>query len=200
MARELVKRSLRIEEYKPVRLSTPARMLEADSAWKGLELIIEDILDRYHIGRSRCIEFGVEFGYSAVVFSNFFSEVTGVDTFVGDDHTLHKSDHYAATRERLARYPNIRLVRADYRDFIRNEHGRFDFAHVDIVHNFRETYECGLWAASHADAVIFHDTESFPGVRRAVVKIAKKTGGMLFNYPYHSGLGIIISQRPGRSE
>jgi hypothetical protein len=195
MMRKFVIRNLHIEEYKPIKLTAPARQLQTDSAWKGLEQIIEDILDRYHVGRSRCIEFGVEFGYSAVVFSNFFSEVTGVDTFAGDDHTINKTDHYEATKQRLATYPNIRLVRSDYKNFIRHDHGRFDFAHVDIIHNFKETHECGLWAARHADVAIFHDTESFAGVRLAVVQIAKKTGGRLFNYPRHSGLGIIISKR-----
>ena len=184
-----------IEEYVPLNMTRPARILDVASAWKGLERIIEDLLDRNDVGRDRCIEFGVEFGYSAVALSNFFREVVGVDTFVGDAHTAHQGDHYDATRARLAAYPNIRLVRSDFRDFIEGNESRFDLAHIDIVHTYDETYECGLWAALHSDIVIFHDTESFPEVRRAVMAIAETTGHVLSNYPRCHGLGILIDSR-----
>ena len=193
--RQVRARQRYIKDYIPLKLTEPAHKLEVTSAWKGLDLIIEDILDRHHIGRYRCIEFGVEFGYSAVVFSSFFNEVVGVDTFSGDCHTNHKGDHYEATQKKLAAYPNIRLVRSDYRDFIKDNDSRFDFAHVDIVHTYNETYECGLWAVLHSDVVIFHDTESFPDVRRAVIDIAKAANRVLYNYPFHNGLGIIIDRR-----
>lgn len=193
--KQIVRRKSYIKEYIPLKLTEPTHKLEVASAWKGLDLIIEDILDRHHIGRNRCIEFGVEFGYSAVSLSSFFNEVIGVDTFVGDCHTVHKGEHYEATRERLAAYPNIQLIKSDYRDFIEGNDSRFDFAHVDIVHNYKETYECGLWAALHSDVVIFHDTESFPEVRRAVIDIKKTTGYLIYNYPFHHGLGIIIDRR-----
>ena len=195
IAKNVVIRKPYIEEYIPLRLTKPAHQLNVASAWKGLELIIEDILDRYYIGRDRCIEFGVEFGYSTVALSSFFAEVIGVDTFIGDCHTYYKGDHYEATRERLTAYQNIQLVKSDYRDFIKGNDSRFDFAHVDIVHNYKETYECGMWAALHSDVVIFHDTESFPEVRRAVIDIVKSTGLLLYNYPRYHGLGIIIDRR-----
>lgn len=38
----------------------PVKIIQVTSAWKGLELIIADILDRFEIGRHSCIEFGVE--------------------------------------------------------------------------------------------------------------------------------------------
>ncbi|MBK7947130.1 MAG: class I SAM-dependent methyltransferase [Flavobacteriales bacterium] len=185
----------RIKRYHPRQLTAPQRKLEVVSAWKGLELIIEDLIDRYGVGRERCIEFGVEFGFSAVAFSSFFKEVVGVDTFTVDIHTRNKQDHYEATKTRLAPYSNIRLVRSDYRDFIKQDHGRFDFAHVDIVHNYKETFECGLWCAKNADMVVFHDTESFLEVRRAVRDIARATGYRALNYPLHHGLGILINPR-----
>jgi hypothetical protein len=107
-----------IKPYKPKKLRQPEKMLEIVSAWKGLELIIEDIIDEFGLGRKRCIEFGVEFGYSAVVFSNFFESVTGVDTFEGDVHTVNKNEHFEETSKRLAAYTNIKLVKSDYRDWI----------------------------------------------------------------------------------
>ena len=175
-------------------------MLEIVSAWKGLETIIEDIIEQFQLPRERCIEFGVEFGYSAVVFSNYFGSVTGVDTFEGDEHTVNKNEHFEETSRRLAPYPNIRLVKSDYKDWIVTDHQRYNLAHVDIVHNYKETYECGLWAAQHSDCTIFHDTESFPAVRQAVKDIAKATGQTLYNYPEHYGLGILVDVKSLRKK
>lgn len=178
--------------YTPIKKREPKVLLEMTSAWKGLDLIIEDILDRFKIERKTCIEFGVEFGYSSVVFSNFFEQVKGVDTFEGDIHTGHKGDHFEETKDRLSKFKNIELIRSDYRDWIAKDNSHYNFAHVDIVHNYKETYECGLWAAEHSDCTIFHDTVSFPEVRRALIDIAKTTGQKLYNYPYCFGLGILV--------
>jgi len=178
--------------YKPQKKGKPAHMIQVDTAWSGIELIIEDILDRFQVKRNRCIEFGVEFGYSSVVFSNYFKQVTGVDTFEGDEHTLHKGDHFEQTKVRLASFPNIQLHKSDYRDWIKKDDSQYNFAHVDIVHNYKETYECGLWAVNHCTCTIFHDTESFPAVRKAVIDLAKATSKRVFNYPKCYGLGIIV--------
>jgi hypothetical protein len=179
-------------KYVPEKLSTPSQMINVPSAWVGLEQIIEDILDRFQIERERCIEFGVEFGYSTVVLSNFFKSVIGVDTFEGDEHTLNKSQHYESTSKKLSKYSNIKLVKSDYKDWITKDSTMYDFAHVDIVHNYNETFECGLWAANHSRCTIFHDTVSFPAVKRAVRDIAKATNKKFYNYPRYYGLGIVV--------
>ena len=181
-----------LKGYKPIQKVVPEKTIQVKTAWKGLELIIEDILNQFNIDRDSCIEFGVEFGFSAVVFSNYFKKVTGVDTFIGDEHTTHKGDHYDETKKSLIDFKNIELFKSDYRDWIKKDTNQYDFAHVDIVHNYKETYECGLWAVQHSKCCIFHDTESFPEVRRAVFDIAKNTGKKVYNYPYHYGLGIIV--------
>ncbi|UHG94880.1 class I SAM-dependent methyltransferase [Spirosoma oryzicola] len=179
--------------YKPVSKKKPERMINIMSAWRGLELIIEDILIRFNLNRTSCIEFGVEFGYSTVALSNYFDKVIGVDTFEGDKHTFNKKEHFDKTRARLSVYENIDLIKSDYQSWIPNDKNYYDFAHVDIVHSYKETYECGLWAAQNSDCVIFHDTESFLEVRRAVIDISKDTGYDMYNYPYHFGLGILVN-------
>ena len=184
-----------IVEYQPKKLSAPKNIIEIVSAWKGLEMIVEDIIEQFGLDKKNCIEFGVEFGYSAVVFSNFFDKVTGVDTFEGDEHTCNKEEHFESTKNRLSSFPNIELFKSDYKDWILKDTTRYDFAHVDIVHNYNETFECGLWAAQHSDCTIFHDTESFPEVRRAVKDIAKHTGQKIYNYPHHFGLGILVDKK-----
>jgi hypothetical protein len=181
-----------LKNLPPLKKTSPTHTLPINSAWKGLELIIEDILNRFDIKRDSCIEFGVEFGFSTVVFSNYFQEVIGIDTFQGDKHTKQKGDHYEETKKSLAKYLNIKLFKSDYKDWIKQDVEQYDLAHVDIIHNYKETYECGLWAAQHSKCCIFHDTESFPEVRKAVFDIAKNTGKKAYNYPYHNGLGIIV--------
>ncbi len=187
----LLHTKLPIKTYVPKKKVVPKNILSVVTAWKGLELIIEDIMERFNVGTESCIEFGVEFGYSSVVFSNYFDEVVGVDIFLGDEHTAFKGDHFDKTKDSLSKYKNIHLHRSDYKDWIKADKRHYDFAHVDIVHNYDETYECGLWAAQHSTCVVFHDTESFPEVRRAVIDIAKAVGKNVYNYPYHNGLGII---------
>ncbi|GAB3640255.1 class I SAM-dependent methyltransferase [Spirosoma arcticum] len=179
--------------YKPVSKKRPEKMINIFSAWRGLELIIEDIIIQLNLGRNSCIEFGVEFGYSTVVLSNYFDKVTGIDTFEGDKHTFYKGEHFEKTKARLSTYENITLFKSTYQNWIPNDTNHYDFAHVDIVHDYKETYECGLWAAQNSDCVIFHDTESFPEVKRAVIDIANATGYKMYNYPYHFGLGILVN-------
>lgn len=177
--------------YKPQKLERPSRGLELTSAWRGHEMVIADIISRFSIPTKTCLEFGVEFGFSTVAFSSYFDRVVGVDTFEGDEHTRHRGDHFADTTARLAPYPNIELVRSDYRDFIKHFNEPFDLGHVDIIHTYEDTYACGLWCAERCRCTLFHDTESFPEVRRAVRDIAKKTGKKFYNYRPHHGLGIV---------
>ncbi|MFC3811765.1 class I SAM-dependent methyltransferase [Lacihabitans lacunae] len=179
--------------YEPVSKKRPEKMINIFSAWRGLEIIIEDILVQFNIGRESCIEFGVEFGYSTVVLSNFFDKIIGIDTFEGDKHTFYRGGHFDKTKARLSIYENITLIKSDYQNWIPNDTNHYDFAHVDIVHDYKETYECGLWAAQNSDCAIFHDTESFPEVKRAVIDIANATGYRMFNYPFHFGLGILVN-------
>jgi hypothetical protein len=61
-----------------------------DSAWRGLDAIIPDIIEKFEIPTKKCLEFGVEFGLSTTVFANYFEKVVGVDIYTGDEHAgLH---------------------------------------------------------------------------------------------------------------
>lgn len=181
-----------MEIYKPLKKEIPKNIIQIDSAWQGLEVVIEDILNRFDIGRDKCIEFGTEYCYSTVVFSGLFKKVIGIDLFIGDEHSGNKKDHYSETSKSISHYGNIELIKSDYKDYIKKDNEQYDFAHVDIVHNYKETFECGLWAVNHSKCCVFHDTESFTEVRKAVFDIAKQTGKKVYNYPYHNGLGIIV--------
>lgn len=178
--------------YIPKRREAPGRRLEVASAWTGIENILSELIERFQINTDVCLEFGVEHGFSTVALSYYFDRVIGVDTFRGDKHTINKSNIYEETVSQLSEYKNIELVCSDYRGFIREQHGCFGLIHVDIVHTFEDTFACGLWSARHSQSTIFHDTESFPQVKRAVKEIARATGKKFFNFRDCNGLGILV--------
>jgi hypothetical protein len=188
----LAKPRIPIIPYVPNHREPPARRLEVISAWEGIQDILSDLIDRFRIKSDRCLEFGVEFGFSTVALSSYFNTVIGVDSFCGDRNTFNKQDIYGDAARRMSSYPNIELVRSDYRSFIQDEHGSFDLIHVDIVHTFADTFVCGLWSAQHSQCTIFHDTESFPQVKQAVLEIARATGKRFHNFPESCGLGILV--------
>lgn len=188
----LGKPKIPILPYIPERRQLPANTLPVDSAWKGIESILADIIQRFHLGKESCLEFGVEYGYSTVALSSFFQSVTGVDIFVGDKHTNNKKDIYKETVERLAPYKNVELICNDYKDWILKDNHTYDLIHVDIVHTYADTFACGLWSAQHSSCVIFHDTESFSAVKRAVTEIARCTGKTFYNFKESFGLGILV--------
>lgn len=192
VAGSLTKARIPVTPYIPNHLESPTRRLEVASAWDGIQNILSDLIARFHIRTEHCLEFGVEFGFSTVALSSYFKSVVGVDIFCGDKHTANHRDIYEETLNRLSPYPNIRLVRSTYQDFIEREQGFFDLIHVDIVHTFADTFACGLWSAQHSQCAIFHDTESFPQVKLAVTEIARTTGKKFYNFQESSGLGILV--------
>src|SRR5450759_2401700 len=161
--------------YVPRHRQLPPRVLPVPTAWKGIESVLGDLIQTFGIGTRRCLEFGVEHGYSTAALSCFFDAVTGVDTFVGDKHTRDTRDLFVATSDRLSCFDNIQLFRSDYREWTARDDSFYDLIHVDIVHTYIDTFACGLWSAQHAQCVLFHDTQSFPAVKRAVIDISRQT-------------------------
>ncbi len=188
----LISSQVPVLPYVPERRELPPRVFRVSTAWKGIESILADLIRRFHVGSGRCLEFGVEFGYSTAALSCFFDEVTGVDRFTGDKHTANRRDIFSETSKRLSICPNVRLVRSDYRRWIARDHTLYDLVHVDIVHTYVDTFTCGLWSALHAPCVLFHDTVSFLEVRRAVSAIALLTGKRFYNFEESNGLGILV--------
>ncbi len=187
----IVKPTVPVLPYVPKSRQLPPRVLPVDSAWKGIESMLSDLITRFDIGTQRCLEFGVEHGYSTAALSCFFDSVTGVDTFQGDKHTYLR-DLYAETSDRLSSFDNIELDRSDYGNWIAKDNSFYDLIHVDIVHTYVDTFACGLWSATHSQCVLFHDTESFPAVKRAVIDIARESHKTFYNFKESYGLGILV--------
>jgi hypothetical protein len=174
--------------YSPSRFEKPPHVLDVPSAWKGLEWIIRDIFITFGLKGERALEFGVEFGYSIVALSNYFKEIVGVDTFKGDIHAGTSVEGlYEAVKEAVPK--NVRLIESDYKDY--KDDTIYELIHVDIVHTYEDTFACGDWALNHSKLVLFHDTESFPDVKKAVDDLAEKHNAVFYNYPHNNGLGIL---------
>lgn len=181
----------RSEPFIPERLVTFNNLVQTNSAWIGLEKIIPSILEKFSINNGSCIEFGVENGYSTGIFAQLFEKVTGVDTFQGDVHAGIK-DSLQTAQKNLMPFNNIKLIKNSYQEFIKSNDTKYDLCHVDIIHTYKDTFKCGEWAVQHCHCVIFHDTESFAMVRKAVYDLGKKYNKKFYNYPLHNGLGILI--------
>lgn len=164
------------------------------SGWVGLERIMPSLVRMFCKQMESALEFGVEYGYSTAVLAQLFSHVTGVDWFKGDPHSGERENYYETTRANLSRWPNITLIPSSYQEYISVPIStQWDLIHVDVVHTYEATYECGRWAADHSPVVIFHDSAYiWPAVPEAIERIAQETGRSFYNYRPCNGLGILV--------
>jgi len=88
------------------------------------------------------------------------------------------------------------VVRADFRDWIRDDYPRVDVCHVDLIHTYQPTYEALRWAVAHSDLTIAHDTDAYADVRRACADVAVENGLRFYNWPEFHGLGILTRREP----
>ena len=165
------------------------------SAWGNIPTILKDIIERFDVDTTNALEFGVEYGYSTSAMSNYFTNVVGVDIFTGDIHSGLKDDHLEQTKGYLEPYRNIELVKSDYKDFIKDNTDNYGLTHIDIIHDFEHTYECGAWAVQHSRVTVFHDTESFPEVKRACQELSYTYDLEFYNYKESHGLGILVNRK-----
>jgi hypothetical protein len=188
----LKKISLKPEYYIPMALEIPEKLLLYDSSCGGLESLIRNLLEQFNLKNDKCLESGVEYGYSTDAFSNYFRQLTGVDKFTGDVQTGLKINYYNVASKSLFLYSNLKLIQAGYRDFIKDNSEQYDFIHVNIVHDYKHTFECGLLSAKHSKCTIFHDITNYREVKRAVDEVAPQTGKRFYNYHKYYGLGIVV--------
>lgn len=186
---------MNIIQYQPKKLTVPSRIINVPTAWVGLESIIADIMDQFNVNNELALEFGVDYGYSTAALANYFKKVIAVDTFKGDYQTGYRENLKEEARRNLAEFPTVELIESDFRDFIAGNEEQYDMIHIDLLHEFETTYQCGAWAVKHAPVVICHGTECFQAVKQALLRIAEENGFSLFNYPLHHGLGILV--KPG---
>jgi hypothetical protein len=181
------------------------KILGITSAWEPLAGVIADILNRIPIRLNMALEFGVERGYSAVVFANYFKRVIGVDPFNWTISDGIKRDYFTVL-PLIKEFPNITLIPGYSDEYIKaNMWDRYDLIHVDIgydTHSYVTTYPVGEWAVQHSDCVLFHDIFSFPEINQACEELSTKYGFSYYGYREETGpagvvcgLGILIKQK-----
>lgn len=102
------------------------------------------MIERFDIGTHRCLEFGVEFGYSTVTLSSFFNSVWALIHFW---ETSIRLITMMSIKKRSAGYPaspTSQLIRSDYKDWIQKDENDYDLIHVDIIHSYADTFACGF--------------------------------------------------------
>jgi predicted O-methyltransferase YrrM len=188
--------------YTPTKIVRPDRYLEGyGSAWYGNESILQELLDRFNIGRKRAIEFGTEHGHSAIALSNFFEQVICVDPWLQEHADQTTRSMYDVAQENVKPYSNITLVRSRWQEFCGQQgfqNGiptwlKPDLIHIDADHSYDECYKNGEWACENCSFVIFHDTAGFPEVRWAVSDLADKYHRKFYAYEVSWGLGILTA-------
>jgi len=185
-----------ILNYVPSDFDYTIEPLPVPSAWVGLEKIIRPMLTDFDIKPNKAIEFGVDWGYSLSALAQIFQDVIGVDHFQGDQFTGHAAQ-YDKVVNWISEWPNVKIYQESFEQFFDNPDNvgkRWDFCHIDIVHTYEATFACGMSAVKRCDCVIFHDTESFPDVKKACVDIAQQMNLDFYNYPHNYGLGILVSK------
>ena len=182
-----------MKEFIPSFRDNP-KIVDIQSAWGNIPGILKDIIQRFNLKTDLALEFGVETGYSTSALANYFKKVIGIDTFRGDFEVINSTmpSNLEAVKVILKDYPNIELIESRYEEYIKHEHRRFDLIHVDIIHTYDPTFDCGDWSLNHSNCVIFHDTVTFPEVLRAVTDLSIKHNAEFYNYNEIHGLGILL--------
>lgn len=183
-----------IIDYIPSKRGTPKLIENVPTAWGDIPTILQSLIEEFNIPTKKAIEFGVQYGYSTCALANYFEEVIGIDTFVGDIHAGIEDNFFEKTKNNLKDFTNIKLIEDSYQNYTLNREEKCDLIHIDIVHTYEDTYACGEWAVNNAGVVIFHDTESFFDVRKTCIDLANKYNLKFYNYRPSHGLGILIRQ------
>lgn len=170
-------------------------LLQVPSGWRGLESYLNSIISQLNIKPQLALEFGVDSGYSLKVLSQLFNKTIGVDTFMGDVHIGHnQGDTFYNNILSMFKEAPVEIIRANYKNYIKQDSKVYDLIHIDIVHHYNETFECADWSIQHSNVVLIHDTSTFPEMARVCRDISNKYKIEYFNIPEHNGLGILYKR------
>jgi len=180
--------------YNPEKRDDKLNLIDVPSSWKGIERIIPSIMKDFNIQGNKALEFGVDYGYSTAVLANYFSSVIGVDIFIGGQHGPREENLFETVTNTLKPYPNITLFNKDYKDYIQYDNERYDMIHIDIIHEFKPTYECAEWSLKHSNVVILHDTETWREVGDVCRKLEEELKCTFYNVLEYHGVGVLIKK------
>lgn len=161
------------------------------SAWKGHRKFVEWLM-HYH-KPNITVELGVDYGYSlCCMAATNQGHVFGVDTFQGDPHSGPHLDAEHTLRDVIAtnNYSNVILIKQTFDQTEANWSLPIDLLHIDGFHTYeavRNDWQRWHKHVSEHGVVMFHDTESHPGVRQLFNEIDWPK----INFTQSAGLGIV---------
>jgi hypothetical protein len=175
---------------RPFELVYPTDPYDRPSAWRGLEPLYRQLCDIHHPREIRCIvDIGVDYGHTTFQFAEDFPHA---DVYGVSDFRLH-ADSETWVRSHLAQFPNIRLKKGNSAIVAADFKQPVDLVHIDGDHDYasvRRDFESWLPWLQPGSRVLFHDTETFAGVRQFFDELpGKKTG-----IAAHHGLGCWFFQ------
>jgi hypothetical protein len=153
------------EAIKVFELVCPSDPFAKPSAWVGLETKYRDLCAICDPATVECVvDVGVDYGFSTFHLARDFpaAAVVGVSDF-----RLH-ADSETWVRSHLHLFPNLMVVRGDPATVGRSFGRPIDLLHIDGDHSYEgvsRDFESWLPWVRPGGRVLFHDTQSFPGVR-----------------------------------
>lgn len=150
---------------------------------------------------SRFVELGVHSGWSffaacnAIKRNNITTHCIGVDTFMGDEHSGAYGEEVfdGVSTIQKAHFPFAELWRMTFDEAAQNvAPASVDLLHIDGRHLYDDVrHDFETWAPKlfPGATVLFHDTESFEGVKQFWNEIKRDYAHFEFEHAY--GLGVL---------
>lgn len=131
------------------------------------------------------LELGVRYGNSTSAL------LAGVNYKGGHLYSVDMNDcsHAVSPNER---WSFIQADSLDYEKIHSQIQGEIDILFIDTNHTYERTRdELNLWGNITKEQIFLHDTDSFGGVRKAMLEYCEKRNLMFWLIPGSNGLGII---------
>lgn len=139
------------------------------------------------------VELGVDYGYSLFCMAAAQQgHVYGIDTFAGDDHAGVHTDAETTVRHVLATngYDNVSIIKRTFDQAAAEWSKPIDLLHIDGRHDYADAHnDWQRWSPYLSDraVVMFHDTETYTGVRQVFDEIEWPK----INFTQSAGLGVV---------
>lgn len=143
------------------------------------------------------IDLGVDYGYSTFCFAEGNKGIVfGVDSFEGDQHTGFRNtyDELMENIKWVKKYhsiDNIEIIKSSFDEVAKNiSIISVDILHIDGLHTYeavKHDYETWSPKLSENSVVLFHDIESFEGVK----KFWNELPGHKYEFKHSAGLGVL---------
>jgi Methyltransferase domain len=170
---------------RPFELLSPSEPFSRPSAWVGLERKYRDLCEIDCPEEIRCVvDIGVDYGFTSFQLAKDF---TGAQVIGVSDFSMH-ADSETWVRSHLHLFPNLRIIHGDTAAVGRSFGAPVDLVHVDWDHSYeavRNDFEAWEPLVRLGGRILFHDTQSFPGVR----KFFDELPGRKAEIYEHHGLG-----------